>query len=37
MECNDCDLDATDYGVTPEGTCPWCERPKLTERIEASD
>jgi len=26
--CNDCDLGVTDYGITTEGTCPWCERSK---------
>lgn len=27
-ECNDCDLGVTDYGITEDGLCPMCERPK---------
>lgn len=26
--CNDCDLGVTEYPVTEDGLCSWCERPK---------
>lgn len=34
--CNDCTEDVTDYGITPEGTCPWCGRPKWANASEAA-